>query len=83
MLLLSIIYGIYYSSTVILTSTQDVKGFDPYDILNIEENAPIEKIKKAYRKLALLYHPDRNQDNPEAAAKFIMISKAYECLTNE
>jgi translocation protein SEC63 len=81
--LLSIIYGIYYSSTVILTSTQDVKGFDPYDILNIEENAPIEKIKKAYRKLALLYHPDRNQDNPEAAAKFIMISKAYECLTNE
>jgi translocation protein SEC63 len=82
-LLLSIIYGIYYSSTVILTSTQDVKGFDPYEILNIEENAPIEKIKKAYRKLALLYHPDRNQDNPEAAAKFIMISKAYECLTNE
>jgi translocation protein SEC63 len=81
--LLSIIYGIYYSSTVILTSTQDVKGFDPYEILNIEENAPIEKIKKAYRKLALLYHPDRNQDNPEAAAKFIMISKAYECLTNE
>lgn len=83
MLLLSIIYGIYYSSTVILTSTQDVKGFDPYEILNVEENAPIEKIKKAYRKLALLYHPDRNQDNPEAAAKFIMISKAYECLTNE
>lgn len=30
-----------------------------------------------------MYHPDRNQDNPEAAAKFIMISKAYECLTNE
>lgn len=82
-MLLSIIYGIYYSSTVILTSTQDVKGFDPYEILNVEENAPIEKIKKAYRKLALLYHPDRNQDNPEAAAKFIMISKAYECLTNE
>ena len=82
-MLLSIIYGIYYSSTVILSSTQDVKGFDPYEILNVEENAPIEKIKKAYRKLALLYHPDRNQDNPEAAAKFIMISKAYECLTND
>jgi translocation protein SEC63 len=82
-LLLFIIYGIYYSSTAILTSTQDVKGFDPYAILEVEENAPIEKIKKAYRKLAVLFHPDRNQDNPEAKAKFIMISKAYECLTNE
>jgi translocation protein SEC63 len=51
--------------------------------LEVENNAPIEKIKKAYRKLALLYHPDRNQNNPEASAKFIMISKAYECLTDE
>jgi len=31
----------------------------------------------------LIYHPDRNPDDPQAAAKFIMISKAYECLTNE
>jgi len=49
----------------------------------IFQSAPIEKIRKAYRKLALLYHPDRNQNNPEASAKFIMISKAYECLTDE
>ena len=39
-------------------------------------------IKKAYRKLALEYHPDRNLHNPENAAKFIQISKAYECLTD-
>ena len=57
-------------------------GFDPYEILGVEYEAPIPKIKKAYRKLALEYHPDRNVNNPEAAAKFIQISKAYECLTD-
>jgi DnaJ-class molecular chaperone len=35
------------------------------------------------RKLALELHPDRNPNNPEAHAKFIMVSKAYECLTDE
>lgn len=67
----------------ILNSKDEIKGFDPYEILEVEHDAPIERIKKAYRKLALLYHPDRNPDNPEASAKFIMISKAYECLTDE
>ncbi len=66
-----------------MESSQEIKGFDPYEILGVEQDAPIEKIKKAYRKLALIYHPDRNRDNPEASAKFIMISKAYECLTDE
>lgn len=59
-----------------------MKGFDPYEILEIDPDAPIEKIKKSYRRLALKYHPDRNQDDPQAQAKFIMISKAYECLTD-
>lgn len=67
----------------ILESKDEIKGFDPYEILGVEQDAPIERIKKAYRKLALLYHPDRNPDNPEASAKFIMISKAYECLSDE
>jgi DnaJ-class molecular chaperone len=66
-----------------MESSQEIKGFGPYEILGVEQDAPIEKIKKAYRKLALIYHPDRNRDNPEASAKFIMISKAYECLTDE
>lgn len=58
-------------------------GFDPHEILGVDIDAPVNAIKKAYRKLALEYHPDRNQNNPEAAAKFIQISKAYECLTDE
>lgn len=66
-----------------MSTKDDIKGFDPYEILEVERDAPIERIKKAYRKLALLHHPDRNPDNPEASAKFIMISKAYECLTDE
>lgn len=83
LLLLFIIYSIAQCTHIILNSTEDVKGFDPYEILEIEPNSPVDKIKKAYRKLALLYHPDRNQNNPEASAKFILISKAYECLTDE
>lgn len=57
-------------------------GFDPYEILQVSMDAPVSTIKKSYRKLALEYHPDRNVGNPEAGAKFILISKAYECLTN-
>lgn len=65
--------------------SQDSKmiGFDPYEILGVDMDAPVNTIKKAYRKLALEFHPDRNIHNPEAAAKFIQISKAYECLTDE
>lgn len=58
-------------------------GFDPYEILGVESNAQVSTIKKAYRKLALEYHPDRNAHDPTAAAKFIQISKAYQCLTDE
>ncbi len=50
-----------------------------YHILNVNKNASISDIKKAYRKLALLYHPDINQSK-DANARFILINKAYNTL---
>ena len=55
-----------------------------YRILEVSETATQEEIKKAYRKLALKYHPDKNPDNQEEAKKkFQEVSKAYEILGSE
>ena len=51
-----------------------------YKILGVEKNASDEDIKKAYRKLAMQYHPDRNKDDSSAEAKFKEISAAYDTL---
>jgi curved DNA-binding protein len=53
---------------------------DYYKILGIEKNTGQDEIKKAYRKLAVKYHPDKNPDNKKAEEKFKEISEAYEVL---
>jgi curved DNA-binding protein len=55
---------------------------DYYKTLGVEKKADQEAIKKAYRKLALKYHPDRNPDNREAEEKFKKISEAYAVLSD-
>jgi len=51
-----------------------------YEILEVSETASIDEIKKSYRRLSMMYHPDKNKNNPDATAKFQKISEAYETL---
>ncbi|SFN87124.1 molecular chaperone DnaJ [Bizionia echini] len=55
---------------------------DYYEVLGVGKNADASEIKKAYRKMALKYHPDKNPDNSEAETKFKEAAEAYEVLSN-
>lgn len=56
---------------------------DYYEVLGLDKSAEAAAIKKAYRKLALKYHPDRNPDDKEAEEKFKEAAEAYEVLSDE
>ncbi|KAL2897724.1 DnaJ-like protein subfamily B member 4 [Bienertia sinuspersici] len=59
-------------------------GVDYYNVLQVDSNATDDDLKKAYRKLAMKWHPDKNPNNKkEAEAKFKQISEAYEVLSDE
>lgn len=53
---------------------------DPYSVLGVAKSATQDEVKKAYRKLAMQYHPDKNKGDKKAEDKFKEINAAYEVL---
>ena len=56
---------------------------DYYEVLGVGRSATAEELKRAYRKLALQYHPDRNPNDPQAEVRFKEINEAYEVLSDD
>lgn len=81
--MLLVVWGGLYTVVMQLGGEKEIKKFDPFDILEVSTSATPPEIKKAYRKLSLIFHPDKNPDDPAAASKFIQITKAYTALTDE
>ena len=54
-----------------------------YEVLGVAQGATGEEIKKAYRKLAIVHHPDKNPGDEEAAERFKEIQEAHETLSDE
>ncbi len=55
---------------------------DYYEVLGVQKNANADEIKKAYRKAAIQYHPDKNPGDKEAEEKFKEAAEAYDVLSN-
>ena len=55
---------------------------DYYEVLGVSRNASDAELKKAFKKLAMKYHPDRNPDDPSANEKFKEAAEAYEIITD-
>lgn len=80
-------WALFFGYLLTRESGADIHKFDPFEILGISSSASEIEIKKAYKKLSLVHHPDRwaNKDKADRAlaeTKFIMVAKAYEALTD-
>ncbi|EZG55908.1 DnaJ domain protein [Gregarina niphandrodes] len=73
----------WFICTHFLSAMPSVASFNPWEILNITETASARDVKKAFRTMSLKFHPDKNPNDASAAAKFVLISKAYHTLTDE
>jgi len=81
--IVAVFFGVFVMRFYEVTYDQDYEEFQSnYDILGLERGASLQQVKKAYRKLSLQWHPDKNKDRKECAEKFIQISKAYKEITD-
>ncbi|ESN95836.1 hypothetical protein HELRODRAFT_102482 [Helobdella robusta] len=70
-----------FSSAMLLALAADKNDF--YDMLEVNRQASTVEIRKAFKKLALTMHPDKNRDDPDAHEKFIRLNRAYEVLKDD
>lgn len=80
------IFGLLPLSLLILTINvlnADKPNLKYYEILGLKPDANEAEIKRAFRRLSVKYHPDKNAGDPEAHKKFIEVNKAYEVLTDK
>lgn len=80
----SLLLGTLFSFLLLVTGLPPQPGFSYYDTLGTTKDADLMQIKLSYRRKALTWHPDKNQENREEAARqFELISKAYQVLGNK
>eukprot|EP00629_Pelagomonadales_sp_RCC1024_P009809 CAMPEP_0119273816 /NCGR_PEP_ID=MMETSP1329-20130426/10973_1 /TAXON_ID=114041 /ORGANISM="Genus nov. species nov., Strain RCC1024" /LENGTH=222 /DNA_ID=CAMNT_0007274063 /DNA_START=229 /DNA_END=894 /DNA_ORIENTATION=+ len=65
-----------------MAAAANVRSDDYYRVLGVPKEATEDQIKKAYRKLAVKWHPDKNPGNPEAEEMFKRVAEAYDCLAD-
>ncbi|CAE7882074.1 ERDJ2B, partial [Symbiodinium sp. KB8] len=82
-IVLSIMWACIFGTMTQLGHEKEIQKFDPFVILDVPPSASGSAIKRAYRKFSLIYHPDKNPDDPLAASRFIQITKAYQALTDD
>lgn len=65
------LWFLWYLTATQISKIEPLKSFDPYQILGVEVGTDTATIKRAYRKLSLIKHPDKNPDDPLAVTEFI------------
>lgn len=77
MMIAAFMWYMWYLNAQIVSTIDTLQSFDPFMILELENDATVKDIKKQYRKMSLEKHPDKNPDDPLAVQEFIKLTKAY------